>query len=326
MDVEAICEYGRAVIDTETTMISRLSSRIDQNFANACRYLYNCQGRIVVMGVGKSGQIGKKIAATLSSTGSPSYFVHPSEAKHGDIGVMVPSDVVIMLSNSGESDELLGLLPSVKRLGIPLITLTGKPHSTLAQAATVNLDVSVEKEACPLGLAPTASTTAALVMGDALAMSLLSMRGFTQEDFARSHPGGSLGRRLLLRVDEIMHRAEAMPLVSHLASLKQALVEITQKKLGMTVIAGDAGELVGIFTDGDVRRALDKNVDIHQTPMRDIMTKNPKTIAGHLLAADALDTMETHQITSLVILGEHNKPEGVIHIHDILRARVSTWK
>lgn len=322
MDIEKICELGRAVIEIEANMIKSLASRIDQNFAKACLYLHNCQGRIVVIGVGKSGHVSKKIAATFASTGSPAFFIHPSEARHGDIGMITKQDVILALSNSGESDEIIDLLPSIKRLGIPLITLTGKPHSTLAKAATINIDVSVEKEACPLGLAPTSSTTAALVMGDALAMALLDKRGFTEEDFALSHPGGTLGRRLLLRVDEIMHHDKDIPVVSHEEPLKNALMEMSQKKLGMTTVVDENGELIGIFTDGDVRRTLDGNFDIQKTKMHQVMSKNPKTISRELLAADALAMMETHKITSLVIADDRKRPVGVIHIHDILRAGV----
>lgn len=322
MEIEKICAMGRAVIETEATMIASLANRIDHNFAKACLFLHNCEGRIAVMGVGKSGHVSKKIAATFASTGSPAFFIHPSEAKHGDIGMITKKDVLIALSNSGESDEIISILPFIKRLDIPLISLTGKPNSTLAKAATINIDVSVEKEACPLGLAPTSSTTAALVMGDALAMALLEKRGFTEKDFALSHPGGTLGRRLLLRVDEIMHQKKEVPIVSHTSSLKEALVEMTQKKLGMTTIVDDNGKLVGVFTDGDVRRAFDRNADIHKTEINLIMSKNPKTISSDILAAEALNIMETYKITSLIISDEHQRPLGIIHIHDILRAGV----
>jgi len=323
MDIEKICARGKAVIEVESSMIANLSKRIDHNFAKACEYLHNCEGRIAVTGVGKSGQICRKIAATFASTGSPAFFMHPNEAKHGDIGMLTKKDVVLAISNSGEAEEIISILPVIKRLGVPLITLTGRSHSTLASSATVNIDVSVEKEACPLGLAPTSSTTAALVMGDALAMAILEHRGFTESDFALSHPGGSLGRRLLLKVESLMHISEKLPIVTHLASLKDALVEMTQKKLGVTTVTGDNGELLGIFTDGDVRRAFDSNADIHQTKVREVMSKNPKTIRGDLLAAEALNIMETHKITSLVITNDTAQPVGIIHIHDILRAGVA---
>lgn len=322
MESEKVCKLGRAVIETEAKMISNLVSRIDQNFARACHYLGSCAGRIAVMGVGKSGHICKKIAATFASTGSPAFFIHPSEAKHGDIGMLTKNDVLLALSNSGESEEIISILPFIKRLDIPLIALTGKPHSTLAKAATINIDVSVEKEACPLGLAPTSSTTAALVMGDALAMALLEQRGFTENDFAMSHPGGTLGRRLLLQVNEIMHQNERMPMIRRDASLKEALVEMTQKKLGMTTVVDASGELIGVFTDGDVRRAFDNNADVHNTQVYQVMSKNPKTISRELLAAEALRIMETFKITSLVVVEEHKHPIGIIHIHDILRAGV----
>lgn len=322
MEIQKICELGRAVIKTEAETISQLIHRIDHLFAKACEYLHACKGRIAVMGVGKSGHIGKKIAATFASTGSPAFFIHPSEAKHGDIGMLTRDDVTIILSNSGESEEVVSILPFIKRLDIPLISLTGKPHSTLAKAATVNIDVSVEKEACPLGLAPTSSTTAALVMGDALAMAILEKKGFTEKDFALSHPGGTLGRRLLLRVNEIMHKDNAIPIVKNNANLKEVLVEMTQKKLGMTTIINDDKTLVGIFTDGDVRRAFDNNADIHNTKVNEVMTKNPKTISKEMLAAEALHIMETYKITSLVVLNESKQIEGIIHIHDILRAGV----
>jgi arabinose-5-phosphate isomerase len=322
MENEKICALARAVIDIEAQTISQLSSRIDQEFVNACHYLHNCDGRIVVIGVGKSGHISKKIAATLASTGSPAFFIHPSEAKHGDIGMITRNDVILALSYSGESEEITSILPFIKRLAIPLIAMTGKPNSTLAKAATIHLDVSVEKEACPLGLAPTSSTTAALVMGDAIAMTLLEMRGFTKNDFALSHPGGTLGRRLLLMVNEIMHQRDQIPRVFMDASLKEALVEMTHKKLGMTTVVNESGELAGIFTDGDVRRALDKVSDIQRAQVHEVMTQNPKTIPDNILAAEALNIMESHKITSLVVINQAKKPVGIIHIHDILRAGV----
>lgn len=322
-DIEKICKLGRAVIETEAQTIHALADRIDHKFAEACQYLLSCEGRIIVMGMGKSGHIGKKIAATFASTGSPAFFIHPGEAKHGDFGMITRNDAVLILSNSGETEEVLAILPFIKRLNLPLITLTGNPLSTLAKNATINIDVSITKEACPLGLAPTSSTTAALVMGDALAISLLEKRGFTAEDFAMSHPGGTLGRKLLLRVDEIMHTGTAIPKVSYEALLKTALVEMTQKKLGMTTVIDQKGELAGIFTDGDVRRAFDSNADVHGTPIEQIMTKNPKVIYPNMLAAEALNIMETYKITSLIVTNEKNNPIGVVHMHDILRAGVN---
>jgi arabinose-5-phosphate isomerase len=322
MEYEKFCEFGLHVIEIEAKMIANLTKRIDQCFALACQILLDCRGRIIVMGVGKSGHIAKKIAATFASTGSPSFFIHPSEARHGDMGMMTKQDALVILSNSGESEEIVSLLPNIKHLGIALIALTGKPHSRLAQAATVHLDVSVEKEACPLGLAPTSSTTAALVMGDALAMALLKQRGLTQHDFALSHPGGTLGRRLTLRVNEIMHQHHAMPIVSVHARLKEAVIVMTEKKLGMAIVVDDAGGLLGVLTDGDLRRALDSASDIAKIHVRDIMSAHPKTITGDTLAAEALHLMETHKITSLIAVDDASKPAGVIHIHDILRAGV----
>lgn len=322
-ELQRICELGKAVIRTEIEGIRTLLQRIDENFVKACQLIHDGVGRIAVSGVGKSGHIGRKLAATLASTGSPAFFVHPSEAKHGDMGMITKDDVVIALSNSGETEEIISILPFLKRLSIPLITLTGRPHSTLAKAATINLDVSIQKEACPLGLAPTTSTTAALVMGDALAMALLTKRGFTEKDFALSHPGGALGRRLLLRVNEIMHFGENIPKINGKASLKEALVLMTQKKFGMTTVINDDGALIGVFTDGDVRRAFDNDADVKNTKISDVMSKNPKTIRKEILAAEALKMMENFKITSLVVTEEHDSsPVGIIHIHDILRAGV----
>lgn len=322
MEIETICNLGRAVIEIEAKMINNLIPRVDHRFAQACQHLLNCQGRIAVMGVGKSGHVSKKIAATLASTGSPAFFIHPGEARHGDMGMITRKDALIALSNSGESEEIISILPFIKRLDIPLIAMTGKPNSTLAKAATIHLDVSVEQEACPLGLAPTSSTTAALVMGDALAMTLLQKRNFTEQDFALSHPGGTLGRRLLLSVKEVMHTGEHIPIVLKNASLKDALVEMTRKKLGMTTIVDEDGKLIGIFTDGDVRRVFDKDADIRQTLMFEVMTNHPKTIFANLLAVEALSIMETFKITSLVVIDEFQCPMGVVHIHDILRAGI----
>jgi len=322
MEFEKLCQLGRAVIETEAEMIASLASRIGNEFAQACQHLHQCQGRIIVIGVGKSGHISKKIAATFASTGSPAFFIHPSEAKHGDMGMITKKDVLLAISNSGESEEIVSILPFLKRLDVPLIALTGKPHSTLAKAATVHIDVSVKKEACPLGLAPTSSTTAALVMGDALAMALLEKRGFTEEDFALSHPGGTLGRRLLLRVNDVMHKENEIPKVAKQATLKEALMEMTQKKLGMTTIVNENDELLGIFTDGDLRRTLDKHLDLQATGIADVMSKNPKTISKTMLAAEALAILETYKITSLIVIDEQRHPIGIIHIHDILRAGV----
>lgn len=321
-NTQKLIEAGRSVIDIESKMIHSLLSRIDQTFVHACHLLLSCRGKIILMGMGKSGHIARKIAATFASTGSPSFFIHPGEAKHGDFGMITVDDTLIMLSNSGETEEILSILPFVKRLGIQMIAMTGNPSSRLAKSATINIDVSVAKEACPLGLAPTASTTAALVMGDALAISLLESRGFTAEDFAKSHPGGTLGRRLLLSVDELMHTGNNIPRVNNDALLKTALVEITQKKLGMTAVVNQHDQLMGIFTDGDLRRALDNHTDIHHTPIHQVMTKTPKVIKPDMLAYEALRLMEKNKITALIVTNEINHPIGVIHLHDILRAGV----
>ncbi len=321
MQSENLCSLARAVIETEAAAVKALLARVDQNFVAACECLLACRGRIVVLGMGKSGHIGGKIAATLASTGSPAFFVHPGEASHGDLGMITAQDVVLALSNSGETEEILTLLPLLKRLAVPLITLTGNPGSTLAGASTVMLDVSVEKEACPLGLAPTASTTATLVMGDALAVALLESRGFSAEDFARSHPGGRLGRRLMLRVEDLMHGGERIPRVESGDSLKEALMEMSRKGLGMTAIM--RGERVaGIYTDGDLRRSLDAEVDIHTTAVDQVMTVGGKHIAPQALAVEALALMEKHKITSLLVLNEDERLVGVIHLHDLLRAGV----
>lgn len=319
---DELCKLGLAVIEAEASAIANLSSRIDDSFAKACEILLNCQGRIIVMGMGKSGHIANKIAATLASTGSPAFFVHPGEACHGDFGMVTKSDVIIALSNSGESQEIITLLPLIKRLGIPLISLTGNKTSPLATASNIVIDVSVEVEACPLGLAPTTSTTACLVMGDALAVALLQTKGFAAEDFALSHPGGSLGRKLLLRVDSLCHKDDALPLVSESATISDALIEVSEKKLGMTCVSASNGQLVGVFTDGDVRRALTRNVDIHTTLVGQVMSKGNHVIPFGMLAAEALEIMEAHQITSLIVTDDTKRPKGVVHIHDLVKAGV----
>lgn len=319
---EQIRRLGRAVIDTETAAIAALARRIDEGFVRACRHMLACRGRIVVLGMGKSGHIGGKIAATLASTGSPAFFVHPGEASHGDLGMITPGDVVLALSNSGETAEMLTILPLIKRLGVPLICLTGNPRSTLARAADVSLDVGVAKEACPLGLAPTASTTAALVMGDALAVALLESRGFTAEDFARSHPAGTLGRRLLLHVADIMHTGEAIPRVRLGTALKEALVEMSRKGLGMTAVIDGNERVAGVFTDGDLRRTLDRPVDIHTTPIDAAMTPGGITAHAGLLAAEALRIMESNRINGLLVVDEEGRLVGALNMHDLLRAGV----
>lgn len=316
------CNLGLAVIETEAQAVFELTQRIDQRFETACELLLACNGRVVVTGMGKSGHIANKIAATLSSTGTPAFFMHPGEASHGDFGMITKQDVVIAISNSGQTDELTVLLPLIKRLDVPLISLTGNPQSLLATTANINLDVSVRHEACPLGLAPTTSTTASLVMGDALAIALLQARGFSAEDFALSHPGGMLGKRLLLRVDDIAHLKEDLPVVKESVTIREALIEVTAKKLGMTCVVDNQGYLTGIYTDGDVRRTLTNEHDINTTPLKDVMSKNCKTIIKGLLAAEALSIMQKHSITSLVIVDDNNRPSGVIHLHDLLRAGV----
>ncbi|MCC2667428.1 MAG: kdsD 1 [Gammaproteobacteria bacterium] len=321
-EIEKICALGRAVVASEARAVDALVDRIDHQFGTACLRLLACEGRIIVIGMGKSGHIARKIAATFASTGSPAFFVHPGEARHGDFGMITSKDAVLMISYSGETDEIIAILPFIKRLNLLLITLTGNPQSTLAKAATINIDVSVSKEACPLGLAPTSSTTAALVMGDALAISLLEKRGFTAKDFAMSHPGGSLGRKLLLRVVDLMHTGSSIPKVDYNALLKTALIEMTEKKLGMTTIVDADNQLVGIFTDGDIRRIFDKQIDIHTTYIHQVMIKNPKVIKPDALVAEAVHLMENFKITSLIVKNEENHPIGVIHMHDVLRAKI----
>ncbi|WP_273204810.1 KpsF/GutQ family sugar-phosphate isomerase [Marinobacter subterrani] len=309
-------------IRIERDAIDALESRIDDHFSRACELIMNCKGRVVVTGMGKSGHIGNKIAATLASTGTPSFFVHPGEASHGDMGMITPQDVVIAISNSGNTSEVVTILPLIKRMGAPLISMTGNANSTLAREALANLDVSVQVEACPLGLAPTSSTTATLVMGDALAVALLEARGFSAEDFAFSHPGGSLGRRLLLRVSDIMHTGDRIPVVDPNTTLSSALLEISRKGLGMTTVVDDQGTLVGIFTDGDLRRTLDRAVDIHNTPIHEIMTRHGRTIQADHLAAEALNVMDELKINALPVTDDAGALVGAINMHDLLRAGV----
>ncbi len=324
MDTEKLKQLAQAVIETEAEAVRDLRPRIDAHFVQACRHMLACQGRIVVIGMGKSGHIGSKLAATLASTGSPAFFVHPGEASHGDLGMITAQDVVLALSNSGETDEILTILPLIKRLGIPLITLTGKPASRMAREADVNIDVSVAKEACPLGLAPTASTTAALVMGDALAIALLESRGFTADDFALSHPGGRLGKRLLLHVQDIMHTGEAIPRVTEATPLSEALVEMTRKGLGMTTITDTDDHLVGVFTDGDLRRVFDHDgLNIHQTLMGEHVTRECRTITPERLAAEALQMMDAHRINALPVVDTGHRLVGALNMHDLLRAGVA---
>ncbi len=318
----ALIEAGQIALGIEAAAIQSLIETLGAPFAQACRLLSACQGRVVVTGIGKSGHIAGKIAATLSSTGTPAYFLHPAEAMHGDIGLVTRADVVVALSNSGESAEILALVPTLKRLGIALIGLTGNPASTLARAADLHLNVAVPAEACPLNLAPTASTTAALAIGDALAVVVLRLKGFSEQDFARSHPGGTLGRRLLLHVEDIMHQGEQIPRVGPDDTVAQGLLEISKKGLGMTCICNSDGLLLGVFTDGDLRRALDFKLDIHSTTLRTVMTKSCRTIGPRALAVDAVVTLQEHRITALAVVNEQGHLVGALNVHDLLRAGV----
>jgi arabinose-5-phosphate isomerase len=313
---------ARKVLEIEAGAIRGLIERIGDSFAEACRLCLACEGRVVVTGMGKSGHIAGKLAATLASTGTPAFFVHPAEASHGDLGMITRKDVVIALSNSGETGEIITLLPLLKRLGVALITLTGNTTSTLADASQVILDIGVDEEACPLNLAPTASTSAALAMGDALAIALLEQRGFTSEDFAMSHPGGSLGRKLLLRVEDLMRKGDEIPRVSAETLVIEGLMEMTSKGLGMTAVTGESGQLLGIFTDGDLRRKLDQKIDVHRATMREVMTPDCKTGAPEMLAAEAVHVLEQYKINALVIVDEDHKIVGALNVHDLFRAGV----
>ncbi len=313
---------ARRVIEIEANAVAALAARIDESFTRACQLILDCAGRVVVTGMGKSGHIGGKIAATLASTGTPAFFVHPGEASHGDLGMVTRTDLVLAVSNSGETAEIITILPLLKRLGVHLITLTGNPGSTLAEAASVVLDIRVPEEACPLNLAPTASTTAALAMGDALAVALLQSRGFTREDFALAHPGGALGRRLLLRVADVMNTGVDVPRVGPETLLAEGLVEMTRKSLGMTAVVDAEGRLLGVFTDGDLRRAVDRAVDIHRTKMREVMTTGCKTIQPGALAAEAVRLMEQFKITALLVVDESDVVVGALNVHNLFRAGV----
>ena len=317
-----LIDSAQRTIRLEIEAVQELLPRINADFIKACELILNCKGRVVVVGMGKSGHIGNKIAATLASTGTTAFFVHPAEASHGDMGMITKDDIVLALSNSGSTAEIVTLLPLIKRLGIRLISMTGNPDSPLAKAAEVNLDARVSQEACPLNLAPTSSTTASLVLGDALAIALLEARGFTAEDFAFSHPGGALGRRLLLKVENVMHSGESLPQVKRGTSLRDALLEMTQKGLGMTVVMEDDGRLAGIFTDGDLRRTLDKGIDVRQALIDEVMTPHGKTARAEMLAAEALKIMEDHKISALVVVDDQDKPVGALNMHDLLRAGV----
>ena len=313
---------GRRVFEIERQGLAAVEARIDGDFSRACALLLACRGRVVCTGMGKSGHVARKIAATLASTGTPAFYVHPGEAGHGDLGMVTDADVVLALSYSGESDEVLQLLPVLKRQGNALVSMTGRPGSTLATAAAVHLDVSVPAEACPLHLAPTSSTTASLAMGDALAVALLEARGFTADDFARSHPAGALGRRLLLHIADVMHTGDAVPRVSEDATVSEALAEISRKMLGMTAVVDGDGRLLGLYTDGDLRRSLDAGIDVRATPIARVMTRSPRTIGADALAAEAAQLMEAHKIGGLVVVDEAGRVVGALNIHDLLRARV----
>lgn len=313
---------GKRALAVEAEAIAAVAGRLGEEFARAGGLCLACRGRVVVTGMGKSGHVAGKIAATLASTGTPAFFMHPAEASHGDLGMITRDDLVLALSNSGETAEVLVLLPLLRRLGVALIAMTGKPSSTLAREATVHLDVRVPAEACPLNLAPTASTTAMLAVGDALAVALLEARGFTEEDFALSHPGGALGRRLLLRVSDVMHAGESLPSVTEATSLSAGLLEMSRKGLGMTAVTGADGRLTGVFTDGDLRRALDRQVDVHQARMADVMTRRPRTVGMDALAAEALKLMEDHRITGLLVVDAHDRLVGALNVQDLLRAGV----
>jgi arabinose-5-phosphate isomerase len=325
---ETYKKLGRKVIEIEQAAVQLMASRIDDEFVRACRYMrYEKNGRrreghVVVLGVGKSGHVGTKIAATLASTGTPAFFVHPGEASHGDLGMITRKDVVLALSNSGKTPEILNLLPVIKKLGIPLIAMTGNPASPLARAATVHLNVGVDQEACPLELAPTASTTAALAMGDALAVAVLQAEEVSKEDFARSHPGGALGRKLLLQVAGVMHSGEEIPAVPVQSLVRDALLEMTRKGLGMTTVLNEQRELAGIFTDGDLRRALDRGIDVREADIASVMTRNCKTVGAEVMAVDALRLMQEHKISALVVVDAKKRVVGALNMHDLLRAGV----
>lgn len=315
-------QLAKNVIEIEQQAIAELVQFIDDSFELACQLMYHCEGRVIVIGMGKSGHIGGKIAATLASTGTPAFFVHPGEASHGDLGMITSNDVVLTISNSGETSEVLAIIPVIKRIGAKLISMTGNTDSTLAKLADTHVCIKVSEEACPLGLAPTSSTTATLVMGDALAVALLNARDFTADDFALSHPGGSLGKRLLLRLNDIMHQGERVPVVSEHALIKDALVEMSLKGLGMTAIVNKQQQLVGLFTDGDLRRVLDNRIDIHTDSISTVMTHNPQVAQSDMLAAQALKIMEDKKINGLIIVDGNKQVVGAMNMHDLLSSGV----
>lgn len=319
---ERLIEQARGVLRIEADAVAQLAERIDSSFADACTMILAGKGRVVVSGIGKSGHVARKIAATLASTGSPAFFVHPAEASHGDLGMITGDDILVALSNSGSTDELLAIVPLVKRLGARLIAVTGNPESALARLADVHLDASVEREACPLNLAPTASTTAALALGDALAVALLDARGFGALDFARSHPGGMLGRRLLTRVVDVMRSGDALPTVPTGARVLDAILEITRKRMGMTAVLGSGSTLAGIFTDGDLRRLLEQGRDLRELSIDEVMTRSPSTVDAQALAAEAVHLMEERQINQLLVTDEDGRLVGALSLHDLLAAKV----
>lgn len=313
---------GKRVLEIEKNAIEQLAQYINDDFSNACQLMYDCKGRVIVIGMGKSGHIGNKIAATLASTGTPAFFVHPGEASHGDLGMITQDDVLLMISNSGETAEVINLIPVIKRIGAKIVGMSGKQHSTLAQQSNVHICIAISEEACPLGLAPTASTTATLVMGDAIAVALLEEKGFTADDFALSHPGGSLGKRLLLMLKDIMHQGEALPVVAENTTVKNALLEMTAKGLGMTAVVDNNGLLSGIFTDGDLRRILEQRIDIHATAISEVMTKQCTTANESMLAAEALNIMEQKKINGLLVVDQQQQPIGALNMQDLLKAGV----
>lgn len=321
-DSNEIIQLARQVVAVEKAGLDKLSQYIGQDFVAAVERILACEGHVIVIGMGKSGHIGNKISATLASTGTPAFSVHPGEASHGDLGMITPKDIVIMVSNSGETKEVLTILPVIKRMGVPLIAITGREHSTLAQAADVHLHVGVDEEACPLGLAPTTSTTVTLVLGDALAVTLLKLRGFTEEDFARSHPAGSLGKKLILRISDAMRTGEAVPKVQSGTLLKDGLLEMTGKGLGMTAIVDADNRVLGIYTDGDLRRSLDSEVNLRLTPIDKVMTANPVTISADRLAVEAAQLMEVNKIHGLLVVDDDNRLQGALNIHDLLKLGV----
>ena len=322
MTQQSFIAQGKRVLEVEAQALREIEQYINADFEHACQLMFHCTGRIIVIGMGKSGHIGNKIAATLASTGTPAFFVHPGEASHGDLGMITREDVVMCISNSGETSEVLGIIPVIKRIGAKMISLTGNPNSTMGKLSDVHVCIKVSQEACPLGLAPTASTTATLVMGDAIAVALLEARGFTADDFALSHPGGSLGKRLLLSLEDVMHTGSATPIVTESQSVKDALIEMSAKGLGMTAIVDENKKLAGLFTDGDLRRILEQRVDIHNTSISQVMTRSCTTAHADMLAAEALNIMERKRINGLIIIDESNTPIGALNVQDLLKAGV----